>query len=144
MTNNDIMKKLRVALHLRNSDIVQILELVDFKASESELTAFFRSEDHEKFRPLGDQMLRNFLNGLVIHMRGPMKPKDPSEAKPKSDVDTKDKSSFKAKRPSDKKPSHFKNTDADQRPPFKGKGRSKINFSSASLKRTNKKPKDNS
>jgi hypothetical protein len=127
MTNNDIMKKLRVALQLRNSDIVQILELVDFKASESELTAFFRSEDHEKFRPLGDQMLRNFLNGLVIHMRGPA-----------------DKSSFKAKRPSDKKPAHFKKTNSEQSPPFKGKGRSKINFSSASLKRSNKKPNDNS
>jgi hypothetical protein len=138
------MKKLRVALQLRNSDIVQILELVDFKASESELTAFFRSEDHEKFRPLGDQMLRNFLNGLVIHMRGPMKPADPSTVKPKPADDTADKSSFKAKRPSDKKPAHFKKTNSEQSPPFKGKGRSKINFSSASLKRSNKKPNDNS
>jgi len=24
----------------------------------------------------GDQILRNFLNGLVIHLRGPMPPKE--------------------------------------------------------------------
>jgi len=46
------MKKLRVALHLRNIDIVHILGLVDFLATESELTAFFRSEDHDKYKPM--------------------------------------------------------------------------------------------
>lgn len=70
MTNNDILKKLRIALHLRNEHIVEILKLVDFKVTESELTAFFRSEDHPKYKPLGDQILRNFLNGLIIYKRG--------------------------------------------------------------------------
>jgi uncharacterized protein YehS (DUF1456 family) len=72
MTNNDILKKLRVALHLRNDDIIAILKLVDFKISPNELTALFRSEDHPNYQPCGDQILRNFLNGLIIHMRGPM------------------------------------------------------------------------
>lgn len=72
MSNNDILKKLRVALKLRDTDIVKILALVDFKISESELGAFFRSEDHPKYVECGDQILRNFLNGLVIHLRGPM------------------------------------------------------------------------
>ncbi|MDA0974123.1 MAG: DUF1456 family protein [Bacteroidetes bacterium] len=81
MTNNDIIKKLRVALELRNSDIVHILSLVDFKATETELSAFFRAEDHPKYRPLGDQILRNFLNGLIIHKRGPMDPKDKNQGK---------------------------------------------------------------
>lgn len=70
MSNNDIMKKLRVALHLRNDDIIHILKLVDFNISKSELSAFFRSEDHPNFKPCGDQVLRNFLNGLVIYKRG--------------------------------------------------------------------------
>lgn len=73
LTNNDIIKKIRVALSLRNDDIIEILELVDYKISKSELGAFFRSEDHEKFMPLQDQILRNFLNGLVIYKRGPKK-----------------------------------------------------------------------
>lgn len=76
LTNNDIFKKLRVALKLRDDDIVKILELVDFRISKSELGAFFRNEDHPKYKNCGDQILRNFLNGLVIHLRGPMPKKD--------------------------------------------------------------------
>jgi len=76
MTNNDIFKKLRVALKLRDDEIVKILELVDFRISKSELGAFFRKEDHPNYMECGDQILRNFLNGLVIHLRGPMPKKD--------------------------------------------------------------------
>ncbi|MFK5891107.1 MAG: DUF1456 family protein [Flavobacteriaceae bacterium] len=72
LTNNDILKKLRVALKLRDDEIVKICALVDFKVSKSELGAFFRKEDHPKYMACGDQILRNFLNGLVIHLRGPM------------------------------------------------------------------------
>ena len=72
MTNNDIMKKLRVALKLRDDEIVDILKLVDFNISKSELGAIFRKEDHPNYQDCGDQLLRNFLNGLIIKMRGPM------------------------------------------------------------------------
>lgn len=75
MTNNDIFKKLRVAHKLRDDDIVKILELVDFRISKSELGAFFRKENHPKYMECGDQILRNFLNGLIIHLRGPMPPR---------------------------------------------------------------------
>ena len=71
LTNNDIFKKLRVAHKLRDEDIVNILKLVDFRISKSELGAFFRNENHPKYMECGDQILRNFLNGLVIHLRGP-------------------------------------------------------------------------
>lgn len=70
MSNNDVMKKLRVALHLRDEDIIKILELVDFRISKSELGAIFRKEDHPNYKDCGDQILRNFLNGLVIYKRG--------------------------------------------------------------------------
>jgi uncharacterized protein YehS (DUF1456 family) len=70
MTNNDILKKLRVALHLRDEDIIEILKLVDFEISKSELGAVFRKEDHPNYKPCGDQLLRNFLNGLIIYRRG--------------------------------------------------------------------------
>ncbi len=79
MTNNDILKKLRVALKLRDDEIVAILELVDFRISKAEIGAFCRSEDHPKYVKCGDQVLRNFLNGLVIHLRGTRETtKDPS------------------------------------------------------------------
>ena len=70
MSNNDIMKKLRVALQLRDDDIIHILKLVDFNITKTELSALFRSEDHPNYKPCGDQVLRNFLNGLVIYKRG--------------------------------------------------------------------------
>ena len=70
MSNNDIMKKLRVALQLRDDDIIHILKLVDFSVTKAELGAIFRSEDHPNYKPCGDQILRNFLNGLVIYKRG--------------------------------------------------------------------------
>lgn len=80
MTNNDVFKKLRVALKFRDDQIVEILQLVDFKISKSELGAFFRSEDHPNYMECGDQVLRNFLNGLVIHLRGTKEdPKIPGE-----------------------------------------------------------------
>jgi len=71
MTNNDILKKLRVALHFRDEDIIHVLSLVEFQITKSELSAFFRKEDHPNYKECGDQLLRNFLNGLIIHMRGP-------------------------------------------------------------------------
>jgi len=72
MTNNDILKKLRVALKLRDEDIIEILKLVDFEVSKSELSALFRAEDHPNYKECGDQLLRNFLNGLIIYERGPI------------------------------------------------------------------------
>ena len=78
MSNNDIMKKLRVALKFTDDDIIEVLALVDFRVTKTELGAIFRKEDHPNFKPCGDQLLRNFLNGLIIYKRGPrpaIKPK---------------------------------------------------------------------
>ena len=55
MNNNDIFKKLRVALQLRDDQIVEILNLVDFKMSKGELGDIFRAEDHANFMECGDQ-----------------------------------------------------------------------------------------
>lgn len=99
MTNNDIFKKLRVALMLRDDQIVEIMELVDFRISKSELGAFFRDEKHPNYMECGDQVLRNFLNGLVIHLRGTKEnPKNPNEviAKHKAQIPAKGNDSKRA------------------------------------------------
>lgn len=82
LTNNDILKKLRVAHKLRDKDIVAILKLVDYDISISSLNSFFRAEDHPKYMNCGDQVLRNFLNGLIIHLRGPMEKKENKSSGP--------------------------------------------------------------
>ena len=59
LSNNDIFKKLRVALKLRDDDIVKICALVDFAVTKSELGAIFRNENHPNYMECGDQLLRN-------------------------------------------------------------------------------------
>ncbi|ABE54027.1 protein of unknown function DUF1456 [Shewanella denitrificans OS217] len=70
LTNNLIFKKLRVALELREEDIIASLASADFAMSKSELGALFRSPDHKNYKACGDQVLRNFIKGLSIKHRG--------------------------------------------------------------------------
>ncbi len=83
LTNNDILKKLRIALELKDEDIIHILKLADFTVSKSELSALFRKDDHPNYVACGDQLLRNFLQGLIIYKRGPR------EVKPEQKKDQK-------------------------------------------------------
>ncbi len=81
MSNNDIMKKLRVALKFTDDDIIKVMELANFRITKTELGAIFRNENHPNFKPCGDQILRNFLNGLIIYKRGPRQAGKPKEDK---------------------------------------------------------------
>ena len=69
LTNNAVLKKLRIALELKEDDMVGILKLADIDISKSELTALFRKEGHRNYKECGDQFLRNFLKGLTISHR---------------------------------------------------------------------------
>ncbi|MES2395914.1 MAG: DUF1456 family protein [Bacteroidota bacterium] len=80
LTNNDILKKIRVALELKDEDVVKILKLADFEITKSELNALYRKPDHANYKECGDQLLRNFLNGLIIFKRGPMPEKKPGSS----------------------------------------------------------------
>ena len=70
ITNNVVLKKLRVAFELKDVDMHEILEAADFPISKPELSALFRQPDHKNFRLCGDQLLRNFLKGLTMRVRG--------------------------------------------------------------------------
>ena len=69
LTNNIIFKKLRIALNLKDVDILEIMELADFKISKHELSALFRKKGHKHHRICKDQILRNFLQGLQKKFR---------------------------------------------------------------------------
>jgi len=69
LTNNVILKKLQIALNLKGEEVLDVLALADLKVSKYELSAFFRKPDHKHYRPLRDQILRNFLNGMQIKYR---------------------------------------------------------------------------
>lgn len=77
INNNMILKKIRIALELREEDLLEIMQIADFKFSKSEMSAFFRKPGSRQYKPCGDQMLRNFLIGLCEKKR-------PSEKEAKS------------------------------------------------------------
>ena len=70
VTNNMVLKKLRVAFELKEEDLHEILQSVDFPVSKPELSALFRKFGHSNYRTCGDQLLRNFLKGLTQRVRG--------------------------------------------------------------------------
>jgi len=74
MSNNLVLKKLRIALELKSDDIKELLALSNFPISDSELSALFRKRDHKHFRQCQDQILRLFLKGLQLKYR----PEDPN------------------------------------------------------------------
>lgn len=66
VTNNTVLKKLRVAFELKDSDISALIEKSGLRVSTTELSAFFRRPDHRNYRECGDQFLRNLLKAMTF------------------------------------------------------------------------------
>lgn len=66
VTNNTVLKKLRVAFELKDTDLIRMIEAAGLKASKTELSAFFRKKGHRNYRECGDQYLRAVLKGLTV------------------------------------------------------------------------------
>lgn len=73
LNNNIIFRKLRIALSLKDDDIIEIMKLADMRIGKAELGAFFRDPRHSHYRPCKDQFLRNFIRGL--HFKYGISPK---------------------------------------------------------------------
>jgi uncharacterized protein YehS (DUF1456 family) len=73
INNNTILRKLRIAFEMRDTDMIKTLNDVGLRISKSEISALFRAPKHKHFMPCGDQFLRNFLKGLTRRYR-----KDPT------------------------------------------------------------------
>jgi uncharacterized protein YehS (DUF1456 family) len=66
VTNNSVLKKVRVAFELKDTDIVALIEKAGpHRVSKAELGAFFRARGHRNYRECGDQFLRNLLKALA-------------------------------------------------------------------------------
>ena len=64
LTNNLILKKLRIALELKEAETEIIFGLADVQLSKQQLSSLFRKEGHKNFRPCSDELLMAFLEGL--------------------------------------------------------------------------------
>lgn len=90
ISNNEILRKIKIAMNYKDEDVLQCLKLTNFHISKSELSAFFRKVDHRNYKECGDQLLRNLLQGMVKKYR--------TDA-PKTAFSEKDKkSSFEARK----------------------------------------------
>jgi len=69
LNNNIVFRKLKIALNLRDEDILEIFKLVDLRISKTELSAFFRNPKQSQYKPCKDQFLRNFLHGMQLKYR---------------------------------------------------------------------------
>ena len=70
ISNNTVLKKLRVAFELKEEDLVDMMTAAGFVVSRPELSALFRNPSHPNYRACGDQFLRNFLKSLTTRIRG--------------------------------------------------------------------------
>ena len=73
LSNNRVLRAIKIGLELRDVDILAIMELASTPISKTELSALFRREDHRNYQPCGNQFLRNFLKGLALWHRGSLR-----------------------------------------------------------------------
>ena len=73
VTNNLILKKLRIAFELREEGMVRVFKNGEYDITGTELTALFRKPGHRNYRECGDQLLKRFLTGLSVRKEGGIK-----------------------------------------------------------------------
>lgn len=66
LSNNEILKKLRIAMNLQSEGMINVFKAAEFDVSKAELGSFFRRPDHAKFAKCPEQVLRKFVKGLSV------------------------------------------------------------------------------
>ncbi len=69
MSNNLVLKKLRIALDFKEKDMLEMFRLSEFEITKPELSAFFRKKGHKNYKVCGDQILKNFIKGITVKYR---------------------------------------------------------------------------
>lgn len=80
LSNNDKLKKIRIALNLQEDAMLAILKAGGHPMSRGELSALFRKPNHKHYRACGDQVLRKFLSGLTKRLRPKSAPNPPEQS----------------------------------------------------------------
>lgn len=81
ITNNIILKKLRIALELQEDDLLTILKLANATGiTKAKMSALFRKEGHKNYKECGNQFLRSFLKGLTLRQREGSRPARPERS----------------------------------------------------------------
>jgi uncharacterized protein YehS (DUF1456 family) len=103
LSNNEVLRKIRIAMSYKDEDMINALQMADFRLSKNELSAFFRKPDHRNYKVAGDQVVRNLLQGMVKKYRPDAKKsahtKEQVRENVKADIQAK-KAKEKANKPS--------------------------------------------
>jgi uncharacterized protein YehS (DUF1456 family) len=67
--NNVVLKKLRIALNMRDDDMVAIFAFTERPLKKSEITPFFRKNNHKQYKGCQDPLMRTFFKGLSIYVQ---------------------------------------------------------------------------
>jgi uncharacterized protein YehS (DUF1456 family) len=70
VNNTLVLKKLRIALGLKDPEMMAIFAKAGLHLSRNEMGAMFRSEDNRHFTPCDDGRLLCFLTGLSRELEG--------------------------------------------------------------------------
>lgn len=64
LSNNEILKKIRIALELKEDGVLAVFSQAGFVVTKAELGSFFRKEGHRNYRKCPEQVLKKFIKGL--------------------------------------------------------------------------------
>ena len=64
LSNNEILKKLRIAFSFREEDVMKVFKMAEFVVTKAELGSFFRKEGQRNYAKCPEQVVRKFLQGL--------------------------------------------------------------------------------
>ena len=64
LSNNEVLKKLRIALNLQEEDMLLVFEEGGATLNPAELGALFRKQGNKHFRACSDELLLQFLGGF--------------------------------------------------------------------------------
>jgi uncharacterized protein YehS (DUF1456 family) len=67
--NNTILKKLRIALDLKEDDLIAIFRLAGIVMAKHELTALFRKPGHKHYKGCSGQLLSGFITGVALRRK---------------------------------------------------------------------------
>lgn len=66
LTHNAVLKKLRIALDLKEEGLIEVLKRGGIAISKNDLTGYFRKPGHKHYKECSEQFLMGFIKGVAL------------------------------------------------------------------------------
>ena len=70
MNNNDILRRLRYGMNLKDKQVIEIFAKAEKEITREQLQSWLKKDDEEGYVVLRDIDFASFLNGFIIDRRG--------------------------------------------------------------------------